>query len=55
MSIVADEYENNMVSVLIKLVCAARDVVKLDGTDRLSIEALRDAVNSYELWLASEA
>lgn len=54
MSIV-DESDNDIFSVLSKLVSAARDVIRFDGTDRLSIEQLREAVDVYNLWLSSEA
>jgi len=50
-----DAYRNEMISVLVKLADAARDVVRFDGTDRLSIEQLREAINSYNIWLSSEA
>ena len=53
--IVVDEYDNDIFAVLGKLVSAARDVIRFDGTDRLSIEQLREAVDAYNLWLASEA
>lgn len=54
MSIV-DESDNDIFAVLSKLVTAARDVIRFDGTDRLSIEQLREAVDNYNLWLSSEA
>jgi hypothetical protein len=54
MSIV-DESENDIFSVLGKLVAASRDVIRFDGTDRLSIEQLREAVDNYNTWLSSEA
>ena len=50
-----DSYRNEMIAVLVKLADAARDVVRFDGTDRLSIEQLREAINGYNTWLASEA
>ena len=50
-----DAYRNEMINVLVKLADAARDVVRFDGTDRLSIEQLREAINGYNTWLASEA
>jgi hypothetical protein len=52
---VVDEYDNDIFAVLSKLVSAARDVIRFDGTDRLSIEQLREAVDAYNLWLSSEA
>lgn len=50
MSIV-DEYDNDIFAVFGKLVSAARDVVKSDGTDRLSIEQLREALYAYNAWI----
>lgn len=50
-----DAYRNEMINVLVKLADAARDVVRFDGTDRLSIEQLREALNNYNTWLSSEA
>jgi hypothetical protein len=48
-------YDIKMIIVLTDLAAAARDVVRFDGTDRLSIEQLREALYAYNLWLASEA
>ena len=50
-----DAYRNEMIGVLVKLADAAREVVRFDGTDRLSIEQLREAINNYSAWLSSEA
>ena len=50
-----DAYRNEMINVLLKLAFAARDVVRFDGTDRLSIEQLREALDNYNTWLTSEA
>jgi hypothetical protein len=36
---------------LLKLAFAARDVVRSDGTDRLSIEQLREALYAYNAWI----
>jgi uncharacterized protein (DUF1778 family) len=50
-----DAYERDDF-VLSKLASAARDVVRSDGTDRLSIEQLREALYAYNAWIGeSEA
>ena len=46
-----DAYRNEMINVLVKLADAARDVVRFDGTDRLSIEQLREALYAYNAWI----
>jgi hypothetical protein len=46
-----DAYRSEMINVFLKLAFAARDVVKSDGTDRLSIEQLREALYAYNAWI----
>ena len=46
-----DGLRSKMIVVLVDLADAARAVVRSDGTDRLSIEQLRAALYSYNLWI----
>ncbi len=46
-----DSLRSKMINVLVDLADAARDVVRSDGTDRLSIEKLRTALYAYNLWI----
>ena len=46
-----DSLRLKMIIVLTDLAAASRDVVKSDGTDRLSIEQLREALYAYNAWI----
>jgi hypothetical protein len=46
-----DSLRHKMIIVLTDLATASRDVVKSDGTDRLSIEQLREALYAYNAWI----
>ena len=46
-----DSLRLKMIIVLTDLAAAARDVVKSDGTDRVSLEQLREALYAYNAWI----
>jgi len=46
-----DSLRSKMITVLVNLADASRDVVRSDGTDRLSIEKLRTALYAYNVWI----
>lgn len=46
-----DAYRNEMINVLTDLATAARDVVRSDGTDRLSLAQLSEALYAYNAWI----
>ena len=46
-----DSLRSKMINVLVDMADAARDVVRSDGTDRLSIEQLRTALYAYNEWI----
>lgn len=50
-----DALHNTVLDLLISFVDAAQLVVRFDGTDRLSIEQLRAALQKYDYWLANAA
>jgi hypothetical protein len=39
------------INMMLKVVTAARLVVQFDGTDRLSLEQLRESLEKYDSWL----
>ena len=46
-----DAYRSEMINVLTDLATAARDVVRSDGTDRLSLAQLSEALYAYNAWI----
>jgi hypothetical protein len=46
-----DALRSKMINVLTDLATAARDVVRSDGTDRLSITQLSEALYAYNAWI----
>jgi len=46
-----DSLRHKMIIVLTDLATAARDVVRSDGTDRLSITQLSEALYAYNAWI----
>jgi Spy/CpxP family protein refolding chaperone len=49
-----DQYRSKMIELFVDMASAARDVVKSDGTDRLSIEKLREVLYQYNAWLGDD-
>ena len=46
-----DSLRHKMIIVLTDLATAARDVVRSNGTDRLSITQLSEALYAYNAWI----
>jgi len=46
-----DAYRSEMIKIFVDMASAARDVVRSDGTDRLSLEKLRTALYAYNNWI----
>jgi hypothetical protein len=39
------------IEVMLEIVTAARLVVQFDGTDRLSLDQLKESLENYDSWL----
>jgi hypothetical protein len=49
-----DAYRSEMIKIFVDMASAARDVVRSDGTDRLSLEKLRSVLYEYNSWLGDD-